>query len=136
MRKRSLAFILCGVLSAGFLMGATRRSSLLDGPPPETRWEVGVYRVHSGEYPFEWQDAKQRILARTQSILLEKLQMSWLNWELEKMHKETSPPFPREVVDTAFLNELGRHGWQLFDMQGEGARRSYWLRRAQSGKEL
>jgi len=136
MSKRSVVLILFVALSSGFLIGATRRSSLLDGPPPATQWEVGVYRVHTGEFPFEWQDRKQHVLARTQKIFLEKLELSWINWDLERMHKETSPPFPRGVVDTAFLNELGRHGWQLFDLQGEGARRSYWLRRSQAGEEL
>jgi hypothetical protein len=136
MRNHARFTVCCGLLFCGILLAAARRPSRLDGPAPPTRWEVGVYRVHAGEYPFEWQDAGQRIFARTQSILLEKLGLSRIHWELERMHKESAPPFPREVVDTAFLNELGQHGWQLFDMRGEGARRSYWLRRERPGGEL
>lgn len=136
MRNRSRILVFTVLMTGGLLLAARRPSSRLDGPPPSTRWEIGVYRVHVGEYPFEWQDAGQRVFARKQSVLLEKLRLSRINWELEKMHPESAPPFPREVVDTAFLNELGRHGWQLFDLRGEGSRRSYWLRRSLPGSEL
>lgn len=130
MARWHVVFLVSMVGVVTSLSWAARQKSRLEGPPAATQWEVGAYRVNSGEYPFEWQDAGQRVFARTQPIFLEKMGLSRIRFALERMHTESAPPFPGEVSDTAFLNELGQHGWQLCELEVEGSKRTYWLRRS------
>ena len=97
--------------------------------PSFVQWEHAVFRVRGSDYEYEWQDANSRVFADRQKVFLEKLKLSHILWKLEKMHTESSPPFPDEVVEMALINYWGAEGWELTEVFRGVRQRYYWFKR-------
>lgn len=99
-------------------------------------WEHGVYCVGADRYRYEWMNADKYVHGSNRREFLEKIGLEAIaNMKLRIMtsdHFKTSG-YAGYVFDTAFLNYLGKQGWELVDVndRGTGAivNRIYWLKR-------
>ena len=133
MKKLYLVILVAAVASCagGFLARSTLARVAYAGGGP--KWEYAVYRIGSaGVYRYEWQDADERIYARTARVFLEKMGFLSGPTELGRMTDAPQSVVDR-VLEVELFNHLGNRGWELVDVVDKGPggipNRTFWFKR-------
>lgn len=131
MRTRHIIILIAGVLIFAGALWAQRYSPKPLDRPSSGKWEYGVYR-RGTFYRYEWQDADERIYARTRKVFLERMRLFSMAAKLEGLTDAPQSSLDY-VLDAEFLNHLGTQGWELIHVvdRGPGAipNRTFWLKR-------